>query len=57
MSRDKFEPHPSGISSMLFAFANLIIHSIFQSNHQDPDINDASSYLDLSPVYVRRLDP
>ncbi|GAA6004340.1 peroxidase/cytochrome P450 family protein [Rhodotorula paludigena] len=51
MSRDKFEPHPSGISSMLFAFANLIIHSIFQSNHQDPDINDASSYLDLSPVY------
>lgn len=42
---------------MLFAFANLIIHSIFQSNHQDPDINDASSYLDLSPVYVRRLDP
>ncbi|GAA5871348.1 hypothetical protein JCM16303_000725 [Sporobolomyces ruberrimus] len=51
MKRDKFVPHPSGISSLLFAFATCITHSIFITNRQDPSINDASSYLDLSPLY------
>ncbi|GAA5864064.1 hypothetical protein JCM1840_000691 [Sporobolomyces johnsonii] len=51
LKRDKFVPHPSGISSLLFAFATCITHSVFNTNREDPNINDASSYLDLSPVY------
>jgi hypothetical protein len=49
--RDKYVPHPSGISSMLFCFATCIIHSCFESRRADPNINGASSYLDLSIVY------
>ncbi|KAH8809675.1 heme peroxidase [Flagelloscypha sp. PMI_526] len=46
-----FTPHPGGLSSMFFAFANLIIHSIFNTDHANPIMNAASSYLDLSPLY------
>lgn len=49
--REKYLPHPSGISSLLFSFATTIIHSCFESNRADPNINDASSYLDLSIIY------
>lgn len=38
-------------SSLLFSFATLIIHSCFQTSRTDPTINEASSYLDLSPLY------
>jgi linoleate 10R-lipoxygenase len=51
LKRDKFEPHPGGISSLFFAFADIIIHNIFNT---DPEIwvrNNSSSYLDLSPLY------
>lgn len=51
LRRDKFEPHPGGLSSLFFAFANLVIHTIFRTSHQDWTINDASSYLDLSILY------
>ncbi|GAA5987467.1 hypothetical protein JCM11641_003838 [Rhodosporidiobolus odoratus] len=51
MKRKEFTPHPSGISSLLFAFATLITHSCFNTSREDPNINDASSYLDLSPLY------
>ena len=60
-----FAPHPGGLSSLFFGFANLIIHSIFDSSHSQPGVNVVSSYLDLSPLYgsskadnnrVRRLD-
>ncbi|GAA6030413.1 hypothetical protein JCM8097_009096 [Rhodosporidiobolus ruineniae] len=51
LKRREFKPHPSGISSLLFSFATLIIHSAFQSGREDPSINEASSYLDLSPLY------
>lgn len=47
----KFNPHPDGISSLFFAFANLVIHSIFHTDPKDPSINAASSYLDLSILY------
>ncbi len=67
LKRDKFVEHPGGISSLFFAFADIIIHNIFDT---DPlvkgwTINRASSYLDLSPLYgasqeavnsVRRFD-
>lgn len=51
LRRERFVPHPGGISSLFFAFANLVIHSIFDTNRSDPTINDASSYLDLSILY------
>lgn len=51
MKRDKDVDHPTGLSSLFFAFANLIIHSLFNTSHADSSINDTSSYLDLSPLY------
>ncbi|KAG2336628.1 heme peroxidase [Suillus weaverae] len=49
--QDDIVPHPGGLSSLFFAFADLIIHSIFDTNSHDWTINNASSYLDLSIVY------
>lgn len=65
LKRDKFVEHPGGISALFFAFADLVIHSIFNTHHFDGTINDTSSYLDLSVLYgnseaqvrsVRKLD-
>jgi hypothetical protein len=52
LKRDKYVEHPGGISSLFFAFANLVIHSVF-STDQSPGYlrNNVSSYLDLSPLY------
>ncbi|KAG9042010.1 hypothetical protein FS837_011455 [Tulasnella sp. UAMH 9824] len=54
-------PHPAGLSTFFFAFANLVIHSLFWTTFEDPGeeeetdfsqpINKVSSYLDLSPLY------
>ncbi|KAF8677681.1 heme peroxidase [Rhizoctonia solani] len=44
-------PHPAGVSSLLFSFAVLIIHSLFRTSPESVYINDTSSYLDLSPLY------
>lgn len=55
LKRDKFVEQPSGINSMMFAFAVIIVHSIFRTKYDDPSINEASSYLDLSPVYGHNL--
>ncbi|TFK24090.1 heme peroxidase [Coprinopsis marcescibilis] len=46
-----FTPHPGGMSALFFAFADLVIHSIFKTNPRDWTTNDASSYLDLSVLY------
>jgi len=53
LKRDKFVEHPGGISSLFFAFADLIIHNIFDTDHSSPGdtINKANNYLDLSPLY------
>ncbi|KAH7919845.1 heme peroxidase [Leucogyrophana mollusca] len=51
-----FVPHPGGLSSLFFAFADLIIHSIFCTDSQDWNINNASSYLDLSVIYGNSQD-
>ncbi|KAG2004633.1 heme peroxidase [Coprinopsis cinerea AmutBmut pab1-1] len=51
LKREKFVPHPGGMSALFFAFADLVIHSIFKTNPHDWSINDASSYLDLSVLY------
>lgn len=41
----------AGLSSFFFAFADLVIHSIFDTDYADPTVNKTSSYLDLSPLY------
>ncbi|KAG6873697.1 hypothetical protein C0995_012159 [Termitomyces sp. Mi166 len=51
LRRKKYIPHPGGISSLFFAFADLVIHSIFDTDYRNPTQNDASSYLDLSILY------
>ena len=65
LRRDQFITHPGGLSSLFFAFADLIIHTIFYTSHSDWSINNANSYLDLGLLYgrsekqvnsVRRLD-
>ncbi|KAF8841489.1 heme peroxidase [Paxillus ammoniavirescens] len=54
--KDEFVPHPGGLSSLFFAFADLIIHSIFNTNMYDWTINDTSSYLDLSILYGHTVE-
>ncbi|KAF8958408.1 heme peroxidase [Flammula alnicola] len=51
LKRDEFVKHPGGMSALFFAFADLVIHSIFNTDHINPMINNASSYLDLSVLY------
>ncbi|KAG9016734.1 hypothetical protein FRB90_002336 [Tulasnella sp. 427] len=53
LKRETQEEHPSGLSSHFFAFANLVIHSLFHTDHSQGDeaINKTSSYLDLSIIY------
>lgn len=48
---DGFSRHPGGFSSLFFTFADLVIHSCFNTDHASWSINNASSYLDLSPLY------
>jgi linoleate 10R-lipoxygenase len=51
LKREGFLPHPAGLSSMMFSFAALVIHSVFRTSHYDVNINETSSYVDLSPLY------
>jgi linoleate 10R-lipoxygenase len=53
LKRDKFVEHRGGISSLFFAFADVIIHNAFNTDNTVPGytINNSSSYLDLSPLY------
>ncbi|KAI0654091.1 linoleate diol synthase [Cubamyces menziesii] len=56
LRREKFVPHPAGLSSMMFSFAALVIHTVFRTSHQDVHINDTSSYIDLAPLYGHNQD-
>ncbi|KAK7036088.1 heme peroxidase [Favolaschia claudopus] len=49
-ARDTKE-HPAGVSSLIFAFATIVIHSLFRTDLADWNVNATSSYLDLSPLY------
>lgn len=49
--RKGFKPHPNKISSVLFYVATIIIHDIFHTSHEDYNISETSSYLDLAPLY------
>ena len=47
----QFQPHPGGNSSLTFAFASLVTHTLFRTDPRDLTKNNTSSYLDLSIVY------
>ncbi|KAK0238937.1 linoleate diol synthase [Armillaria nabsnona] len=51
LKRDGFVKHPGGLSSLMFAFAALVIHTVFRTSHSDISINETSSYVDLAPLY------
>ncbi|OGE56018.1 hypothetical protein PENARI_c003G02651 [Penicillium arizonense] len=50
-AREEFTPHPNKVSSIFFTWASLVIHDIFQTDRKDENINNTSSYLDLSILY------
>ncbi|KAI9845144.1 MAG: hypothetical protein M1837_005029 [Sclerophora amabilis] len=50
-AREEYTPHPNNVSSVLFYWASLIIHDLFQTDHKDFNNSQTSSYLDLSPLY------
>ncbi|KAG6865223.1 hypothetical protein C0991_004346 [Blastosporella zonata] len=43
--------HAAGLSTLIFAFASIVTHSLFRTDLKNVHINNASSYLDLSPLY------
>ncbi|KAG6868942.1 hypothetical protein C0993_007156 [Termitomyces sp. T159_Od127] len=51
LKREGFVKHPAGLSSLMFSFAALVIHTVFRTSHHDWNINETSSYVDLSPLY------
>ncbi|KAF8630158.1 hypothetical protein AX15_003106 [Amanita polypyramis BW_CC] len=51
LKREGFVKHPAGLSSLFFAFAALVIHTVFRTSHRNADINETSSYVDLAPLY------
>ncbi|KAH9056263.1 linoleate diol synthase [Lactarius vividus] len=59
LKRKQFDMHPGGLSSMMFSFAALVIHTVFRTSHDNVNINETSSYVDLAPLYgndKKRLD-
>ena len=51
LKRDKFVKHPAGLSSLMFSFAALVIHTCFRTSHTDWHVNETTSYVDLTPLY------
>ncbi|KAK0469345.1 linoleate diol synthase [Desarmillaria tabescens] len=51
LKRDGFVKHPGGLSSLMFAFAALVVHTVFRTSRHDISINETSSYVDLAPLY------
>jgi Animal haem peroxidase len=62
LSRTQFKPHPNQISSLFYYMVVIVSHGnpdymsalnvdLFHTSYQDVNINMASSYLDLSPLY------
>ncbi|RDA87814.1 hypothetical protein CP532_2958 [Ophiocordyceps camponoti-leonardi (nom. inval.)] len=53
MARKHFKKNKNNVSSILWYWATIVIHDIFDTSQTNPNINNASSYLDLSPLYGR----
>ena len=47
-----FRKHSSGLNRLFFSFATIVIHECFQTNRDNQWINETSSYVDLSTLYV-----
>ncbi|KEP48319.1 linoleate diol synthase [Rhizoctonia solani 123E] len=50
-STGKRTEHPGKNSSLTFAFAAIVTHSLFRTDPRDWNKNNTSSYFDLSPLY------
>ena len=50
-ARESFRPHPNKNSSIIFYWASIVVHDLFQTDHHDFRKSQTSSYLDLSPLY------
>ncbi|KAG6848129.1 hypothetical protein H0H93_003124, partial [Arthromyces matolae] len=51
LKRKKMQTHAGGMSSIIFAFGSIVTHTLFRTDPRNIHINNASSYLDLSPIY------
>jgi hypothetical protein len=51
LKRKGVQNHSGGMSSLIFAYASIVTHSLFRTDQTNININNASSYLDLSPLY------
>ncbi|KAG6809292.1 hypothetical protein H0H92_000805 [Tricholoma furcatifolium] len=51
LKRKGVRNHAGGMSSLIFAFASIVTHSLFRTDRENVHNNNASSYLDLSPLY------
>ncbi|KAF4623505.1 hypothetical protein D9613_002388 [Agrocybe pediades] len=53
LKRDGAQEHGGGMSSLIFAYAAIVTHSLFRTNPNKDKVhlNMTSSYLDLSPLY------
>lgn len=51
MKRTNYRKHQNNVSSILWYWATIIIHDLFWTDHENPEVTKTSSYLDLSPLY------
>ncbi|KAI0197948.1 linoleate diol synthase [Astrocystis sublimbata] len=51
MKRTTYRKHPNNTSSILWYWADIIIHDLFWTDQRDITKNKTSSFLDLSPLY------
>ncbi|KAI1331626.1 linoleate diol synthase [Xylariaceae sp. FL0255] len=51
MKRTKYRKHPNNVSSILWYWADIVIHDLFWTDLQDITKTKTSSFLDLSPLY------
>ncbi|KAF2969292.1 hypothetical protein GQX73_g4248 [Xylaria multiplex] len=51
MKRTNYRKHPNNTSSILWYWADIVIHDLFWTDQRDITKNKTSSFLDLSPLY------
>ncbi|GAP85759.1 putative linoleate diol synthase [Rosellinia necatrix] len=51
MKRTNYRKHPNNVSSVLWYWADIVIHDLFWTDQRDINKNKTSSFLDLSPLY------
>ncbi|KAI1428685.1 linoleate diol synthase [Xylaria sp. FL1777] len=56
MKRTNYRKHPNNVSSVLWYWADIIIHDLFWTDQRDITKNKTSSFLDLSPLYGSNQD-